>query len=52
MELISTQCLLWLCYKFLFSVFSKDTKPFDFIQHNAVRKLVSKDRDSKERYSS
>ena len=42
MELISTQCLLWLCYKFLFCVFSKGTKPYDFAQPNVIRKLVYK----------
>ena len=31
-----------LCYKFLCSIFSKGTKPFDFMKGNIVRRLVNK----------
>ena len=33
---------MWLCYKFLCSIFSKDTQSFDFIKLNVVRKLAYK----------
>ena len=43
MKLIPTHWnRLWLCYKFLCSIFSKDTKPFDFIKRNGLRKLDHK----------
>ena len=33
MEIISTHLsILWLCNKFMCSIFSKDTQPFDFIK--------------------
>ena len=43
MELISTDShRLWLCHKFLCSIFSKGTQPFDFIKCNIIRKLAGK----------
>ena len=43
MELISTHwCRLWIYYKLLYSMFSKDTKPFHFIKRNIIWKLTSK----------
>ena len=43
MELVSTHWhRLWLCHKFLGSMFSKDLQPFDSIKHNIIRKLAYK----------
>ena len=33
---------MWLPYKFLCSIFSKDTKPFDFMKYNIIPKLAYK----------
>ena len=46
MEEVSThRHRLWLCYKFLCSIFSKHTQPFDFIKDNVIRKLAYKVKD-------
>ena len=43
MKLISThRHKLWLCYKFLCSILSKGTQPFDFIKPNVISKLTYK----------
>ena len=42
MELVSTHCRLWLCYKFLCSIFSKGKQPFDFVKRNVIQKLTYK----------
>ena len=33
---------MWLSYKFLRGIFSKGTKPFDFIKPNLIQKLPHK----------
>ena len=43
MELISTDWRrLWLCSKFLCSIFSKDKEPFNFIKRDIIKKLATK----------
>ena len=43
MKLISThRHRLWLCHKFLCSIFSKGAQPFDFIKPNLIWKLTYK----------
>ena len=43
MKLISTHSRrLWLCYKFLCTIFSKGTQPFDFIKRNVIQKFGCK----------
>ena len=43
MKLISTHWhRLWLCHKFLCSIFSKGAQPFDFIKPNLIWKLTYK----------